>query len=330
MTQPETAATPAPAVSSGGMKPGRLSYVLITPARNEVAFIEKTLQSVVAQSVMPLRWVIVSDGSTDGTDQLVEKYSVLHPWIELVRTPERKERNFAGKVQAFNAGYARVQDVKYDCIGSIDADLSFDSDFFSFLMQKLQEDPKLGLVGTRWLENNESYDYRFVSLEHVSGLCQFFRRACFEQIGGYTPVRGGGIDVLAVLNARMKGWKTRTFTEKHSVHHKPMGSSKGDGGVKAKFRYGEKDYSLGGHPLWEVFRCVYQMRYKPYVLSGMAMLAGYTWSMIRRLPRPISPELMALRRKEEMARLKAFFGRLLRLHGGDRHAPAETHCLLDE
>ena len=107
-----------------------LSYVIITPARNEARFIELTLRSVIAQSVLPLKWVIVSDGSTDGTDEIVKRYATDYPYIELVQMPERRERNFAGKVHAFNAGYSKVKDLNYDVIVSLDADISFDIDYF--------------------------------------------------------------------------------------------------------------------------------------------------------------------------------------------------------
>src|SRR5690606_3909110 len=120
------------------------SYVVITPARNEAQFIERTIQSMVAQDVRPLRWVIVSDGSTDGTDEIVARYAAEHFWIELIRMPDRPERNFAGKVHAFNAGYARVSGLPYDVVGSLDGDLSFDQDHFAFLLNKLAEDPELG------------------------------------------------------------------------------------------------------------------------------------------------------------------------------------------
>src|ERR1700740_2201449 len=112
------------------------SYVLITPARDEAEFIELTIKSVIAQTIRPLRWVIVSDGSTDGTDEIVSRYAAEHSWIELVRMPERSERNFAGKVHAFNAGYSLVKELKPDVIGSLDADISFDEEFFSFLLCK--------------------------------------------------------------------------------------------------------------------------------------------------------------------------------------------------
>jgi GT2 family glycosyltransferase len=281
------------------------SYVLITPARNEAAFLEKTILSVVGQTIRPIKWVIVSDGSTDGTDSIVKRYATEHQWIELLRMPERQERHFAGKVHAFNAGYAKVEGLNYDLIGSLDADISFDSDYFAFLLARLSENPRLGLVGTPFEEGGESYDYRFVSIEHVSGACQLFRRECFEEIGGYVPIQGGGIDHVAVLSARMQGWQTRTFPEKVCHHHRKQGSAS-NGPLKIKFRVGALDYALGGHPAWELFRVVYQMTKRPFVAGGSMIFAGYFWSMVRRVKRPISPEIVKFRRREQISRLARF------------------------
>lgn len=282
------------------------TFVLITPARNEAQFIELTLKSVVAQTVRPAKWIIVSDGSTDGTDDIVNKYAAEHPWIELVRMPERRERHFAGKVHAFNAGYARVRDLQCEMVGSLDGDISFDEDYFSFLLQMLAEDRELGLVGTPFKgSSSPTYDYRFVSIEHVSGACQLFRRECFEEIGGYVPVKGGGVDHIAVIAARMKGWKTRTFTEKVCLHHRGIGTAE-RGTLMARFRTGAQDYALGGHPIWELFRTVYQMTKRPFAVGGLVLGAGYVWAMIRREEKPISREMVAFRRREQMRRLRQF------------------------
>ncbi len=286
-----------------------LKYVLVTPARNEAKFIEQTLQSVVAQTVRPEKWAVVSDGSTDGTDDIVSKYAAEHSWVQLVRRPERKERHFAGKVQAFNAGYEAVQGTAYDVIASLDADITFEPDYFAFLLGKLASDPKLGLVGTPFQDGpNAVYDYRFVNIEHVSGACQVFRRECFEQIGGYTPIKGGGIDYMAVLSSRMKGWKTRTFPEKLCYHHREMGTAQ-HGTLTSRFKYGVKDYAFGNHPLWEVSRTLYQMSKRPVVIGGMALLWGYVWASIKRNERPVTPEMVAFVRREQMQRLGRFFRR---------------------
>ena len=284
-----------------------LSYVLITPARNEAEFIDLTIKSVIAQTRKPIKWVIVSDGSTDDTEHIVSRYATEHTWIELLRMPNRGERNFAGKVHAFNAGYAAVKELDYDVVASLDADISFDEDYFSFLLQRLVDNPALGLVGTPFREgSNAPYDYRFVNIEHVSGACQVFRRACFAEIGGYIPVEGGCIDHIAVLSARMKGWKTRTFTGKVCQHHREIGTAQ-HGVMTSRFRSGSKDYAIGNHPLWELFRTAYQMSKRPLVIGGLMLGCGYTWSLFRRVRRPVSPELVAFQRHEQIVRLQRLF-----------------------
>lgn len=290
-----------------------LSYVLITPARNEEMFIERTIQSVISQTVLPGKWVIVSDGSTDGTDEIVGKYLKEHTWIELIRLPGKGDRNFASKVNAFNAGYRRARDIPFDYIGNLDADISFERDYFEFLLGRLVEIPGLGVAGTPFVEDSfHPYDHRFANFDHVSGACQLFRRKCFEEIGGYVPIKGGGIDWVAVTTARMKGWKTRTFPEKTCFHHRKMGTGNSNS-VMARFRHGEHDYYLGGHPLWQLFRALFQMKTKPYVLGGVSLFAGYGWACIRRVERPVSRELVLFHRAEQLSRLKEICFRTLKL-----------------
>ena len=287
-----------------------LSYVLITPARNEADHIAKTLASVVAQTVLPLRWVIVSDGSTDGTDAIVESFQAGRPWIELVKLPPRTERNFAAKVNAFRAGQERiVQDLAYDVIGNVDGDVSFPPDYFEFLLSRMEAAPELGVAGTHYVEGEfHSFKDSYINVNHVNGQIQLFRRACFEQIGGYQPIKGGGIDWVAVTSARMKGWQTFSFGERVFHHHRVMGTAGGTV-LQARFHYGTKDYFLGGHPLWQLARSTFQLAKPPYVIGGLAVLAGYAWCWLTRRERPVSPELMSFHRGEQMARLK---GMLLR------------------
>ncbi len=292
-----------------------LEYLLITPAKNEEAFIELTIRSVVDQSVWPVRWTIVSDGSTDRTDEIVARYSQQYDWIELFRMPERGSRDFGGKAHCFNTGYARIAHLPHQVVASLDADITFESDYFAFLLGKLAADPSLGIVGTPFSEDGRTYDYRFSSADHVSGACQVFRRECFAAIGGYTQCKGGGIDVIAVLTARLKGWCTRTFVEKHSVHHRPMGSCNNRHKLVASFRFGQKSYRLGYHPLWQIFRSVYQMTRKPYVIGACADCLGYFWAMVRRSHRSVTQELQTFQQKEQMKRLATFFRtQLLRRH----------------
>jgi poly-beta-1,6-N-acetyl-D-glucosamine synthase len=281
----------------------KLCYVLITPARNEEANIGRTIECMISQTLLPKKWVIVSDGSTDGTDDIVKSYLSKRPWIEFVRMPEHRDRHFAAKVQCFNAGYEKVKGLEFDVIGNLDADISFDTDYFEFLMQKFLQDPELGVAGTPFVENGTHYDYRFTNIEHVSGACQMFRLECFEEIGGYVPIKGGGIDWVAVTTARMKGWKTRTFTEKTCLHHRTMGTGNAKP-FSIHFKQGSKDYSLGNHPLWEIFRGVYQMGRRPFVIGGSCLLAGFISAVLKRKERPIPIELQSFIRKEQMQRLK--------------------------
>jgi biofilm PGA synthesis N-glycosyltransferase PgaC len=284
-----------------------MKLVLVTPARNEEAFIELTIKSVVSQTVRPEKWIIVSDGSVDKTDEIVLKYASLHNWIELLRMPERTARDFAGKAGCFNAGYKKVKDLEYDVIGSLDADISFKEDYFEFLLKKFAEYPQLGVAGTPFDEGKGIYDYRFSSTDHVSGACQLFRRECFETIGGYVPVKGGGIDVIAVLTARLKGWHTRTFPEKSCFHHRPMGSAIEGNVVRARVQLGQRAYSLGWHPLWQGFRSIYQMTKRPYIIGGAALFFGYVWATLKGVERVVSPELVEFQRREQLQRLRAFF-----------------------
>lgn len=288
------------------MEPSLLPYVLVTPARNEQDFIELTLKSVVSQTVKPLKWVIVSDGSTDRTDEIVAGYAVENPWIQLVRMPEGIGRDFGRKVHCFNFGYSHLEGLAFDVVGSLDADLSFEPGYFEFLLSRFAEDSRLGVTGTPFSENGKTYDFRFSSKDHVSGACQLFRRKCYEEIGGYVPLKGGGIDSVAVMTARMKGWHTQTFTEMVTIHHRPMGTGAGAGKLTASFKLGQRAYLMGWHPAWQLFRTVYQMTKKPYLVGGGALLLGYLYAMLRRSERSVSMELVEFQRRDQMKRLRLF------------------------
>src|SRR5437868_1078466 len=282
-----------------------MKYVLITPARNEARLITKTLDSMVAQTLLPERWVIVDDGSTDRTAELVQSYSKRVPWIELVQRVQRVDRSFAAKVNAFNIGFERVSSLPFDVIGNLDADLSFDPDYLEFLMQKFSEDARLGVAGTPFIEHGyDSAKDSFEGENHVAGGCQLFRRECFDEIGGYIGNPAGGIDWIAVTTARMKGWKTCSFPQKRFHHYRSLGTAE-RGRIASLFSYGEKDYYLGGSPIWELFRVCYRSTKRPYLIGGLALLAGYCWAALRRIKRPVSPELMRFHRREQIQKLRA-------------------------
>jgi biofilm PGA synthesis N-glycosyltransferase PgaC len=288
-----------------------MKYVLITPAHNEERFIPKTLESMVAQTLLPERWIIVNDGSTDKTADIAADYAQRFPWIQVVHRSPRLDRHFGAKVHAFNTGLEQVQSVPFEVIGNLDADLSFEPDYLKFLIGKFAEDPRLGVAGTPFTED-DGYDTVRDSFEgenHVAGGCQLFRRQCFENVGGYIPNPGGGVDWIAVTTARMKGWKTKSFSEKRFHHYRTLGTA-GRSRAAASFSYGEKDYCLGGSPLWQLFRVAYRATKQP--VDGAALLAGYCWAAIRRTKRPVSRELMRFHRREQMKKLKNILSALLK------------------
>lgn len=295
-----------------------MRYALITPARNEEQFIEKVIQSMIVQTVLPLKWVVVDDGSTDRTPEIVENYAKQYPWIEVVRRSQRKDRNFAGKAHAFNDGLARVQHLQVELIGNLDADISFGPDFFEFLLSQFVNDPALGVAGTAYTQEGwDSTRDSFEGQTSVHGACQLFRIQCYQEIGGYQPSRAGGVDWMAVTAARMKGWKTRNYQERRFHHHRLMGTAERSQ-LGALFDYGKKDYFLGGSPIWELFRVGYRMTKKPVLFGGIALLFGYCSAALLRIERPVSSELMSFHRREQMAKLRAILGSLVRLRKIDK------------
>jgi glycosyltransferase involved in cell wall biosynthesis len=300
-------------------RPSLPQYVLITPARNEEAFIEKTIETVVRQTVLPVKWVIVNDGSTDATSIIVKNWTAKYDWIELVDLPVRLERNFAAKVYAFNAGRAKLDDIPYEIIGNLDGDVALDEDHLEFLLTKFADDPRLGVAGTIFSEEGgySSGTDSFEGQNHVSGQCQIFRRKCLDEIGGYVANEAGGIDWIAVTTARMLGWKTRSYREKSFFHFRHMGTAE-RGILASSFSYGEKDYYLGGHPLWELFRVTYRMTQPPFLLNGLALGLGYASAVIRRMKRPVSKELMAFHRKEQMQKLSVVLKSVLTFKAIDK------------
>jgi poly-beta-1,6-N-acetyl-D-glucosamine synthase len=175
-------------------------------------------------------------------------------------------------------------------------------------MRKFAEDPRLGVAGTPFTEGSFQYDYRFTSIEHVSGQIQMFRRECFDEIGGYIPRKIGGIDHVAVITARMKGWRTRTFLEKTYAHHRRMGTAT-ENPFMVAWTGGKKDFVLGGDAIFEFFRCVYQTTRPPILVGGLLRMAGYTWAALSRVERQVPAELVRYRRKEQMQRLRNFVTR---------------------
>ncbi len=282
-----------------------LSYVLITSARNEEKYIEGTLKSVVAQQQPPLQWVVISDGSTDRTDEIIQQYAAQQAFIRYVRTEPTIDRNFASKVYALRMGLKRFENVEYDVIGNLDADVTFEPDYFSQLLQRFAEDEQLGIAGGLIYENHGG---KIIHQDNapewnVAGASQNFRRVCHAQIGGYRPLLRGGEDALADLMARMHGWKVRSYPELVVMHHRHAGTEKGHV-LKSRFGLGRLDYSFGYHPLFELAKCaVRAVKERPYVTGSAARLLGYFAALLKREPLAVPPEVRDFLRQEQMQRL---------------------------
>ncbi len=282
-----------------------LSYALVTPARNEESHIEKTIKSVISQNAPPVQWVIVSDGSIDLTDEIVQDYAFSHRFIQLVRVTGQNHRNFGSKVAAFNAGYKTLASEDYAFIGNLDADVSFGSGYYEHLLKIFGEQPDLGIAGGLILELvGQRFVSQNISLNSVAGAVQLFRRSCFEAIGGYVPLQEGDIDAAAEIMARMQGWKVRTFTELKVLHHRRVGIGRNHL-CGTRFRQGMNNYRLGYHALFQLASSVYRIREKPYLVGGMLTLLGYVWAYCRGYEISLPEDVVRYLRCEQMTRLKS-------------------------
>ncbi len=285
----------------------KISYVLITPAYNEESYIEKTIQSVISQTILPTKWVVVSDGSTDSTDDIISIYAKQHSFIQFIRTTDHDEYSFGSKALAINMGYQKLKGVGYDFIGMLDADITIPPDYYQRVLMKFEENAyaDLGIAGGMIAELwNGTFTILDYNVNSVSGSVQLFRRRCFEEIGGYRPLKLGGIDAVAEVMSRMRGWEVKSFTDIIAYHHRRIGTTR-ESLARSRFRYGLKDYSIGAHPLFMFLKCIHRFQEKPYIFGGILMLCGYFWAWVRREPKAVSEEIVRFVRHEQINRIRS-------------------------
>lgn len=283
-------------------------YVLVTPVRDEVATIGRTIDSVTAQRVLPREWVIVSDGSTDGTDDLIRRASEQYSWIRLLPLEPRAERSFAAVVYNTETGIHDLKCPDYRYLGLLDADIAFQSDYFDRLIRRFESELALGLAGGVVIDVGLPRDRFPRNRVDVPGAVQFFRRECLEVIGGLIPIPEGGWDGMTCAMARMNGYQTRLFTDLIVDHLKPRNISEG-GVVRRKWQMGVRDYALGYHPLFEMVKCFSRMKDSPFVIGAAAWWIGYFMAMLRRRERIVPKPLMEYVRREQWKRLFRMFRR---------------------
>ena len=297
---------PAGLAAASGLR----RYALVTPARNEGKYLRALMDSVVAQIVQPVRWVIVSDGSTDDTDVIVTEYARRYPFISLLRRESGAERSFGSKAVAFQRGVEQLGSLAFDYLGNLDADITLEPDYYERILETMEQNPRLGVAtGVCWDKTESGFHCVTMSLNHAVGAVHFFRRACFEAVGGYRPVSVGGMDSLAVLSARMHGWETRCWPELPVYHHKPVDSAGGRSAFRIAYRAGETEYHIGTHPLFAVVKALRRWRSSPLVLGSLIRLIAYFRLWIFSRPRDASPELTRYVHREQMARLRSLFRR---------------------
>ena len=284
-------------------------YVLITAVRNEEKTIEVTLQSVIDQTRPPAEWVIVSDESSDRTDEIVSQYSVKYEFIQFLRLTKRPSRNFASVVFALEAGCGALKTKDYEFLGVLDGDVRLPRDYYDQILARFAADPRLGLAGGLVLDNVDGIPMRHRQhLREVAGAVQFFRRQCFESLGGLVAIPEGGWDAITCVRARMNGFKTATFPELVVDHLKPRNIAEGNL-FRRHWQFGIRDYALGSHPLFELAKCCARTVDSPLLIGAVARLFGYSVSAMTWRKRFLSEEVVNYMRREQLARLVPFKNR---------------------
>jgi biofilm PGA synthesis N-glycosyltransferase PgaC len=290
------------------IKKGSCQYILITSASNEERYIEKTIQSVINQTILPLKWVIVSDQSTDRTDEIVQKYAKQYDFIEFLRLQRDGGRNFRYQVPAFNAGLQILKHLPYEYIGNVDADVTFTNKYFEMILERFEKDEQLGIAGGYIYEEvGGVFTPHFTNRRYlVANAALVFRRSCFERIGGYIELKYGAHDTWVNVMALKLGWKVENIPEIIVYHHRATSSSLGRF-YKSKWNDGLLDYVMGNHPIYQVGKCIMRFREKPYILASAVRMTAYVWSYLKREKREVSNEFVKFYRREQFKRLFYFY-----------------------
>jgi poly-beta-1,6-N-acetyl-D-glucosamine synthase len=278
------------------------TYVIISPVRNEEEHLPKTIDAIVGQTLRPWKWVMVNDGSTDNTRQLMEAAAKQHSWIRTVHRPDRGFRKSGGGViEAFYDGYSLVADEPWEFIVKLDGDLSFDASYFANCFKHFEADPKLGIGGglickatggelVPEAEGDPSF--------HVRGATKIYRRDCWKRIGGL--IQAPGWDTVDEIKANMFGWRTGTFNEVKLQHHRHAGGA--DGAWKDWVKNGRANYITGYHPLFMLIKCGKRAVSEASPKVGAALGWGFLSGYLKRVPR-IESEVIRYVRREQIKRL---------------------------
>ena len=281
------------------------SYVLVTAAKNEETYISRLLESVINQTRLPKLWVVVSDGSTDRTDEAVEDFAARYDFIRLLRLGNQRARAFSSQAFACNAGYESIENTQFDYVGFLDADITFDSRYYERLLAIFKSNPRLGVAGGDIFEyRSGSFQPRYRNSEdNVAGAVQLFRRRCFDDIGSrFIPLQHGGHDFVANAMARKKGWQVRSISGLEVYHHRPTGTA-GTTQYRARFRSGLQDYFMGYLPLFEIGKCMRRVTEPPVAIGTVVQICGYVLPWVTRRKRPVPADFVRFLQQEQRRRV---------------------------
>ncbi|MFH0810073.1 MAG: glycosyltransferase family A protein [Pseudomonadota bacterium] len=280
---------------------GFFDYVIVSPVKDEERYLPLTLRSVTSQTVLPRRWIIVSDGSTDATARIARKWAVRHPWITVVeKENEGGRRRGGGVVRAFHKGFFELIDEPWEFVVKLDGDLSFEPRFFERIFKEFARRPRLGIssgisyawTGTGWMEEKASRGYTY-------GETKVYRRRCFEEIGGLVEHMGwDGIDHVKAIQL---GWEAEQTPGVVFYHHRRQGQATGL--LRAELEEGLCSYFMGYHPLFLLARGIRHMKCYPYGIGGLALIASYGWHWLKQTPRYQDQEFTRFLRRNQLRKL---------------------------
>lgn len=276
-------------------------YVIITPVRDEEKYVRATINSVCNQTTRPAEWVIVNDGSTDRTADIIDGFAAQFPWIRALHRPNRGFRKpGGGVVEAFYDGYHALQCDDWEFVVKLDGDLTFAPDYFEKCFEHFRLQPRLGMGGGE-IYHDQGGELKLESCPrfHVRGATKIYKRACWEEIGGLMPMAGW--DTIDEVKAGLLGWKTTSFPDLRLVHHRLTGAA--DGHLRDCMKYGLVSYSCGYHPVFFAARCVSRLVRRPYVTGSAAMCYGFLKGHITRAPRVSDHQLIDYLRTQQLRRL---------------------------
>lgn len=276
-------------------------YVVITPVRDEEAHLQSTIESMIHQTVLPQEWVIVDDGSQDGTGNIIDDYASRYPWIRAVH---RKDRGFrkagGGVVDAFNDGYHALQPSEWEFIVKFDGDLTFGPDYFEKCFDEFDQDPKLGVGGgVICYVSDGQKRFEEGPAFHVRGASKIYRKACWDGLGGLLPAPGW--DTMDEVKANSLGWTTSSFPHLHLVHQRATGSA--DGLWSTLVKYGRANYICGYHPLFMFSKCLVRLFRKPYLIGSVGLMYGFTSAYLTNMPQVDDRAAIAYLRRQQINRL---------------------------